>query len=198
MLQRRKSYLAENLAEEQERWFLWLPVLFGCGIGLYFALPEEPSKWWSLAAFELILLFAWIWRFQPRRLWGLFGAAIVVLGFINVQMKTLYLAREPIISEALFNEIQKIKGMFIKAENQPCLELLENISEDGPLTNYLKKGNKFYHFAYITTNIEKSMADFMSQGAIPVVKITKATYFEKICFLMMKNMMLIELVEAKS
>lgn len=102
------------------------------------------------------------------------------------------------VSDIFVDEIQKIKGMFIKAENQPCLELLENISEDGPLTNYLKKGNKFYHFAYITTNIEKSMADFMSQGAIPVVKITKATYFEKICFLMMKNMMLIELVEAKS
>ena len=101
MLQHRKSYLAECLAEEQDRWFLWLPVLFGCGIGLYFALPEEPSKWWSLAVFELILLFAWIWRFQPRRLWGLLGAAIVVLGFINVQMKTLYLAREPVISEAV-------------------------------------------------------------------------------------------------
>lgn len=98
-------------------------------------------------------------------------------------------------SEVFVDEIQKIKGMFIEAENQPCLELLENLSDDGPLTNHLKKGNKFYHFAYTTKDIEKDYNNLLAQGAIPVVKITKATYFKRICFVMMKNMMLIELVE---
>ena len=28
--------LARNLEAEQERWFLWLPVMFGAGIALYF------------------------------------------------------------------------------------------------------------------------------------------------------------------
>jgi competence protein ComEC len=35
--------LVRNLEAEQERWFLWLPVLFGAGIALYFSLPVEPS-----------------------------------------------------------------------------------------------------------------------------------------------------------
>lgn len=100
-------------------------------------------------------------------------------------------------SDIFVDETQKIKGMFISADNQPCLELLENISDDGPLTNHLKKGNKFYHFAYTTTDIEKDYNYLLSQGAVPVVKITKATYFERICFVMLKNMMLIELVENK-
>jgi competence protein ComEC len=39
--------LARRLEAEQERWFLWLPVLFGAGIALYFALPTEP---WTGAA----------------------------------------------------------------------------------------------------------------------------------------------------
>src|SRR6476620_8001090 len=39
--------LARNLEAEQERWFLWLPVMFGAGIALYFLLPVEP---WNLAA----------------------------------------------------------------------------------------------------------------------------------------------------
>jgi hypothetical protein len=30
------------LEAEQERWFLWVPVLLGSGIGIYFALPSEP------------------------------------------------------------------------------------------------------------------------------------------------------------
>ena len=34
--------VARQLEAEQERWFLWLPVLFGAGIALYFALPSEP------------------------------------------------------------------------------------------------------------------------------------------------------------
>src|SRR6185295_14020782 len=35
--------IARQLEAEQERWFLWLPVLFGAGIALYFSLPVEPS-----------------------------------------------------------------------------------------------------------------------------------------------------------
>src|SRR5262245_1916474 len=34
--------LARSLEAEQERWFLWLPVMFGAGIALYFLLPVEP------------------------------------------------------------------------------------------------------------------------------------------------------------
>src|SRR5262245_23888020 len=34
--------IARQLEAEQDRWFLWLPVLFGTGIALYFALPAEP------------------------------------------------------------------------------------------------------------------------------------------------------------
>ncbi len=98
-------------------------------------------------------------------------------------------------SDIFIDEIQKIKGIFIEAQNQPRLELLENLHNEGPLTSYLKKGNKFYHFAYETENIEKDFYEFVSLGAIPVVKITNATYFKKICFFMMKNMMLVELVE---
>lgn len=100
-------------------------------------------------------------------------------------------------SEIFVDEEQKIKGVFIKADNQPCLELLENVSEDGPLTSFLQNGVKFYHFAYITKDIEKDYDNLLAQGAIPVVKIIKATYFKRICFVMMKNMMLIELVENK-
>src|SRR5262245_11882144 len=34
--------VVRQLDAEQERWFLWLPALFGTGIALYFALPTEP------------------------------------------------------------------------------------------------------------------------------------------------------------
>ena len=34
--------LMRRLEAEQERWFLWMPVLLGLGIGFYFSLPAEP------------------------------------------------------------------------------------------------------------------------------------------------------------
>src|SRR5690242_4933072 len=35
---------ARALLEERERWALWLPVAFGTGVGIYFALPVEPQR----------------------------------------------------------------------------------------------------------------------------------------------------------
>ena len=35
--------IARSLEAEREQWFLWLPVVFGAGIALYFLLPKEPG-----------------------------------------------------------------------------------------------------------------------------------------------------------
>jgi competence protein ComEC len=49
--------LERRLEAEQERWFCWLPVFLGCGIGAYFALPVEPSL--VLALVPLVVMLAW-------------------------------------------------------------------------------------------------------------------------------------------
>ena len=46
---RREGFLAAFLrvsarALEQDRWFLWLPVLFAGGVLAYFARPMSPSR----------------------------------------------------------------------------------------------------------------------------------------------------------
>ena len=43
--------IAAQLDAEQGRWFLWLPVFFGAGIGIYFELLEEPPFSLSLGLF---------------------------------------------------------------------------------------------------------------------------------------------------
>lgn len=98
-------------------------------------------------------------------------------------------------SEVFIDEIQGIRGMFIEARGQPCLELLENLSSDGPLTSFLQKRTKFYHFAYETVDIERSVSMLLVEGGIVVKPMVAAVYFKRVCFVMMKNMMLVELVE---
>lgn len=103
-----------------------------------------------------------------------------------------------VASDVFVDQIQKIRGIFIEAENQPRLELLENLTEDGPLNSHLARGNKFYHFAYETSDIEKDLEILCKETkAMVIVPITVAVYFEKICFVMLPNMMIVELVQLR-
>src|SRR5579862_4063799 len=82
------------LLEERERWTLWLPVAFGAGIGVYFALPAEPGR-----AFVLALL---CWSFAaaagPMALSGTLlracgiGCAALLLGFCAAKFRSDWVA----------------------------------------------------------------------------------------------------------
>ncbi|KAB2912129.1 MAG: ComEC/Rec2 family competence protein [Hyphomicrobiaceae bacterium] len=52
--------LARNLEAEQERWFLWLPVVFGVGIAAYFALPVEPPLLVAASPVAAALVVRWV------------------------------------------------------------------------------------------------------------------------------------------
>lgn len=48
--------LRDAIEAEREHWFVFLPVLFGTGAGLYFALQREPPLWavLAIAAFAIL------------------------------------------------------------------------------------------------------------------------------------------------
>jgi competence protein ComEC len=92
--------IGRQLEAEQERWFLWLPVLFGAGIALYFALPAEPPTLVALmpAVAALALHLA-----GPRTaLGGLVTAALlaVTLGVAAAKLRT-ELVRAPVFRSQL-------------------------------------------------------------------------------------------------
>lgn len=89
--------LREMFFGERERWFMWLPVLFACGIGVYFLLPEEPSRWIILAVVEILLAAAYVWRHRPGRLAAVLVLTVAALGFADIQLKTIYLSRHGIV-----------------------------------------------------------------------------------------------------
>src|SRR5580704_12214981 len=57
--------LSEALAAEAERRILWLPVFFGAGIALYFALSIEPPLWLGVMAALAIAILAMMLRRWP-------------------------------------------------------------------------------------------------------------------------------------
>ena len=80
--------LATALAAEAERRVLWLPVFFGTGIALYFALTVEPPRWAGLAATIPAALAALALR--PHQAWR---SAAVALAFAAAGFAVMQEAR---------------------------------------------------------------------------------------------------------
>ena len=90
--------LASVFEKEADRWFLWLPVLFGIGIGVYFSLQNEPGTLpvtgALLAAASLCMVTA-----RTRTLWVLSVALlVVVLGFADAKLRTA-LVDQPVLEK---------------------------------------------------------------------------------------------------
>lgn len=83
-----RNKTTDFLLEQKERLFLWLPVVFACGIGFYFSLPEEPLITTGAAFFICSAFFLWDVKNKKE----LFFLALFVFsffsGFFLIQTKT--------------------------------------------------------------------------------------------------------------
>ncbi len=95
--------LRENLALDEERLVLWLPVLLAVGIGFYFSLRVEPGLWPVLMVAILLALCVGGERFWQDRMmeaipvWRqivsvlLLGAFVISIGFMAAKLRTVSL-----------------------------------------------------------------------------------------------------------
>jgi len=78
----KSDLLTASVMAERERWILWTPVLLGSGIGCYFAMPFEPSRWYGPFGLSIGLGAATVgWRNRPRIFLVAVALEIVALGF---------------------------------------------------------------------------------------------------------------------
>jgi competence protein ComEC len=99
--------VARQLEAEQERWFLWLPVLFGSGIALYFALPTEPP---ALVALMPAVAALGLHLARPRTgLVGLITSALLAatLGIAVAKLRTEWV-RAPVLQGSLQSQTRPI------------------------------------------------------------------------------------------
>lgn len=108
--------LRENWNAEFDRWSLWIPVLLGLGIGIYFALPVEPRIAITLGLFAVT---ATMTVFYHRSLSVRFAACafgLVFAGLVLAQLRTDNVAA-PVI--------QKVSGSLSVQGRVRSVELLE-------------------------------------------------------------------------
>ncbi|MDP6700639.1 MAG: ComEC/Rec2 family competence protein, partial [Candidatus Latescibacteria bacterium] len=91
---------AACLAAERDRWILWTPVIFGCGIAIYLSLDFEPGLWLGptlSAAVGLLLLAS---RRSSRLIFLSLGALIAALGFTTGQLRS-HLVASPVLQREI-------------------------------------------------------------------------------------------------
>jgi competence protein ComEC len=108
--------VAAQLAEERERWLLWLPVLFASGIGLYFGLYSEPPLWAGpIAALGLIAVAALVRR-RPVAAVVLLALALVASGLSVVQWRASLVAA-PVLDRR--HGPAEVEGRVVAVEFRP-------------------------------------------------------------------------------
>lgn len=99
-------------------------------------------------------------------------------------------------SEIFIDPIQGIRGLFISHEKQPRIELLENLDGSTVLDRFIDSGVKIYHIAYMVDDINKAIQFFKERRSFLISEPQESVYFNsKICFLVLPNRSIIELVE---
>lgn len=94
------AWLAAQLAEERERWALWLPVGFGVGVGCYFLLPSEPPLWSGIVALATTaFLTVTLWRWPALRF------LFVALSFAAGGFTTAKMSSDMVAAPVLAREI---------------------------------------------------------------------------------------------
>lgn len=94
------------------------------------------------------------------------------------------------------DETQGVEGAFLVGGG-PRLEVLRPLRGHGVLSPWLKAGTKLYHLAYTAGDqLQEEASALRRQGAKVVVSPVAATAFggAEICFLIMPNMLLVELI----
>ncbi|WP_316013033.1 ComEC/Rec2 family competence protein [Roseobacter sp. HKCCA0434] len=123
---------AEDVLERQRRQLvLWVPVLFGLGIALYFALPREPT----VAEVAGVATLAALMPFGRRGLiWGAVVAGLTVpaLGFCVAALRTQAVAH-PVLERDHFGTISgRVVELSRSSSGNPRMLLDEVVLHGGP------------------------------------------------------------------
>ncbi|HXY34289.1 MAG TPA: VOC family protein [Planctomycetaceae bacterium] len=90
---------------------------------------------------------------------------------------------------------QVIRGLFMKAGAMQ-IELIEPLRPESPVCTFIARGVQMYHQAFLSHNLRAAVRTLVDRGAVIVSHPKPAVAFggRQVCFLLLPNRMLIELI----
>jgi len=110
------AWLGVNAGAERDRWGLWLPVAFGTGVAIYFALRAEPPGWLGAAGAVAAITLAFLCRRTVGLLVIAIALAAVATGFAGAQLRSAMVAA-PVLEQQI--NFAGVYGRVVKAEPRP-------------------------------------------------------------------------------
>ncbi|MGI9385139.1 MAG: ComEC/Rec2 family competence protein [Methyloligellaceae bacterium] len=101
------------LAAETDRFFLWIPVCFGVGIGIYFGLNQEPPAVLAFSTVVAALGLAVLARPRPLAGAAAIGLLLAALGFADAKLRSI-LVDAPVVTRA--TGVVTVEGWVERAE----------------------------------------------------------------------------------
>ena len=86
--------IGRQFVGERDRWPLWIPVLLGIGISIYFSLSVEYPLWIGLLTVAATAATAAFFRQRPAALIALLALMFVSLGYAAAQIRTVAVGHE--------------------------------------------------------------------------------------------------------
>ena len=121
-----RLHLASVWAAERQRVFLWVPVLFGAGGGLYLTLPAEPVGWIAPAAGGVFALGALLLRRHTGPALALAALALLAAGVAAADWRTERVAA-PVLEEPIGPVDVTGRVVWVGAGDGPQRYLLDRV-----------------------------------------------------------------------
>jgi len=103
------------------------------------------------------------------------------------------------VTEIVKDTTQKVKVVLLSTSEKEgvTIELIAPLTNDSPVSNFLKKGTGLYHVCFEVDDIDVALANARKHGAIIVSKPTEARLYEgkRISFVYTRDKYLVEFVE---
>ena len=122
-----RIHLSAAWATERQRVFLWAPVLFGAGSGLYLTLPVEPVVWVAPAAAGLFALAALLLRRHTAPALALSALALLAAGVAAADWRSDRVSA-PVLADAIGPVDVSGRVVWVGAGDGPQRYLLDRVS----------------------------------------------------------------------
>ena len=105
---------------------LWFPVLLGCGIGGYFALPIEPPVWLGVCGLAAAIVLAVVFRERIGLRLFFIALAAIAMGLAVAQFRTAMVAA-PILEKRLGSATVEGRVIFVEPNGKGRRILLDDL-----------------------------------------------------------------------